>query len=109
MVIAEEEETAAVQLVAAAPRDDIDCAGGCDAGGEIEVDAGDLKFLNDLLREVLLGAAIHRIVDAGAIYSDAGAVGVGAENGDVHGAVIVALVIAGDGYPRREESELQEA
>ena len=109
VVIAEEEEAAAVQLVAAAARDDVDGAGGGDAGGEIEVDAGDLEFLNDFLGEVLLGAAIHRIVDARAIDGDAGAVRVGAENGDVHGAVVVALVVAGDGYAGREEGELQEA
>ena len=57
----------------------------------------------------MLGAAVHGIVDARAIDGDAGAVGIAAENGDVHGAVVVALVVGGDGDTGREEGELQEA
>src|ERR1039458_277694 len=67
-------KAAAVKLVAAAARHDVDGAGGGDAGGEIEVDAGNLELLDDFLGEVLLRPAIHGIVDARAIHRDARAV-----------------------------------
>src|SRR5262245_60681280 len=85
VVIAEEEKAAAVQLVAAAARNDVDGAGGGDPCGEIEVDARDLEFLNDFLGEVLLSAAVNRIVDARAVHGDARTVRVAAEYGNVHG------------------------
>ena len=109
VVIPEKEKAAAVQLVAAAARHDVDGSGGRNAGREIEVDARDLEFLHDFLGEVLLRAAIHGIVHPRAIHGDARAVGIASEYGDVHGAVVVALVIAGDGYARREKRQLQES
>ena len=66
-MVAVEVVTAPVKSVAAAARDDVDGAEACDAGRRIEVERGELEFLNHLLGKIHGGAASHLIVDGPAI------------------------------------------
>jgi len=57
-VIPEEEIAAAMELVSAAPRDDIHLPAGSDAAAGVEVDRGHLELLNDFLRDVQAGGPV---------------------------------------------------
>ena len=102
-MVAEEEKTAAVKLVAAAAGDNVDGAAGGDSRREIEVHGADLELLDHLLREILLGAAIHRVVNARAIHRDEGAVGIVAQNRNILGAVVIALIVGRDRHAWGQE------
>src|SRR5262245_23940534 len=82
IVVAVEEEAAAVQAVAAAFGDDVDRAGRADAGGSVRRRCRNLKLLNRLLRDVERGGAdvlVHRVH---AVNRDAGLAAAAAADGN---------------------------
>ena len=108
-MVTEKEKSAAVKLVPAGAGDDVDGPARRDARGQIEICRADLEFLHDLLGEVLLRAPIDCVIDARPIYGDAREIGIVAENGDILGAIVIALVIRRDDHARRQERQLQKA
>ena len=56
MLVAEEEEPAAMKGIAAGARDHVDGSDGGPRGGEVKVESGNLELLHALLREILRGS-----------------------------------------------------
>src|SRR5262249_31991209 len=82
IVVAVEEETAAVQLVGATFGDDVDRAGRADAGGGVRRRSRNLELLDRLLRDVERGGAdmlVHRVH---AVNRDAGLAAAAAADGN---------------------------
>src|SRR6185437_15109448 len=71
IVVAKEEITATMKVVAARPGYDINRARARDAGGNIEVYLRELKFLNNLLREIHGIPAGNRIINRNTIDHEA--------------------------------------
>src|SRR5262249_34969768 len=71
-VISKKIEPGAVQVVSAGPRDDVHRTGIRDACGEVEIDGGDLEFLDRFLGKTHPGTGVTRLHDAATIDRDAG-------------------------------------
>src|SRR5262249_45976617 len=68
VVIAEEEEGAAVKIIRTGSSDDIHSSGRDGPGGKVEGQCADLELLLRLRREVLRSAAGNTVVDPSPIY-----------------------------------------
>ena len=71
VIVTIKRERTAVILVPARARNNVDCAHGRDARSQIEIEAGNLKFLHRIHREVLRCAARDGINDITAVYGQA--------------------------------------
>src|SRR5215813_12737053 len=82
VVVAPEEETAAMKPVAAAFGDDVDRAGSAQAGGGVRRRSRNLKLLDRLLRYVERGGADMLVHDVHAVNRDAGLAAAAAPDGN---------------------------
>ncbi len=83
VVVAKEEEPAAVIPVASGARDDVDGARIRQPRRQVEVGARELELLDDLLGEVLRNASVQGVVDRPAVHRHPRRVGRPTEDGDI--------------------------
>ncbi len=110
-MIAEEKESAAVELIGAGAGDHVDGSRRDRAGGQIEVERADLEFLDAFRGEVLRRAAGGAVIHSGSVKGDRGH---GLRRaGDAHLEEVVRIARAGvrsvgDGNARLESGDGEE-